>query len=68
MRVAVIGASGYTGMELMRILHRHPHAEIAAATSEQRAGQAVGEAFPALCGVVDATFESLDPGKARGPR
>lgn len=66
MRVAVIGASGYTGMELMRILHRHPRTEIAAATSEQRAGQQVGEAFPALRGVVNATFESLDPKKLIG--
>lgn len=61
MRVAVIGASGYTGMELMRILHRHPRAEIAAVTSQQRAGQTVGDAFPALRGVVDASFEPLDP-------
>ena len=42
MRVAVVGASGYTGLELLRILLRHPSAELAAVTSQQRAGRAVG--------------------------
>ncbi len=60
MKVAVIGASGYTGVELLRIVHRHPRLELAAATSEQRAGVEVGEAFPALRGIVDARFEALD--------
>ncbi len=62
MRVAVVGASGYTGLELLRILNRHPQAELVAVTSEQRAGQAVGDAFPSLRGLVDLRFESAaDP-------
>jgi N-acetyl-gamma-glutamyl-phosphate reductase len=61
MRVAVFGASGYTGLELLRILLRHPEAEIALVTSEQRAGQAVGEAFPALRGCLDLRFQASDP-------
>ncbi|MCH7645072.1 MAG: N-acetyl-gamma-glutamyl-phosphate reductase [Myxococcales bacterium] len=61
MRVAVIGASGYTGLELLRILLRHPEFEIAVATSEQRAGTRVGDAFPALRGLIDLDFESNDP-------
>ena len=60
MRVAVIGASGYTGLELLRILLRHPEFEIAVATSEQRAGTAVADAFPSLRGLLE-----LLP---RGPR
>ncbi len=60
MKIAVIGASGYTGLELMRILHRHPNCEVVAATSEQKAGQAVADAYPALRGVIDLSFESLD--------
>ena len=60
MRVAVIGASGYTGMELLRIIQRHPHLELVAVTSEQRAGEVVGEAFPALRGIVGLSFEPLD--------
>ena len=55
MRVAVVGASGYTGLELMRILLQHPHFEVVAATSEQRAGVPVGDAFPSLRGCRTAT-------------
>jgi len=61
MRAAVIGASGYTGLELLRILLRHPEFEIAVATSEQRAGTRVGDAFPALRGLIDLGFESNEP-------
>jgi len=61
MRVAVIGASGYTGLELLRILLRHPEFEIAVATSEQRAGTRVGDAFPSLRGLVELSFEPNDP-------
>jgi N-acetyl-gamma-glutamyl-phosphate reductase len=60
MRVAVFGASGYAGLELLRILLRHPHFELAVVTSEQRAGQPVGEAFPALRGLLDLVFEASD--------
>jgi N-acetyl-gamma-glutamyl-phosphate reductase len=66
MRVAVFGASGYTGLELLRILLRHPEFEIAVATSEQRAGQPVGEAFPALRGQLDLRFEASDPERIAG--
>jgi N-acetyl-gamma-glutamyl-phosphate reductase len=60
-RVAVFGASGYTGLELLRILLRHPEFEIVAVTSEQRAGQRVGEAFPALRGRLELAFEASVP-------
>lgn len=58
LRVGVIGASGYTGLELLRILLRHPQVELAAVTSEQRTGMGVGEAFPSLRGLLDLRFES----------
>ena len=60
MRVAIAGASGYTGLELIRLVGRHPQLELVAITSEQRAGKAAGEAFPGLRGGVDLAFESLD--------
>ncbi|HQL87685.1 MAG: N-acetyl-gamma-glutamyl-phosphate reductase [Lentisphaerae bacterium] len=44
--VAIVGASGYAGEELLRLLLRHPAAELTAATSRQYAGQAVGAVFP----------------------
>ena len=44
--VAVIGASGYSGEELVRLLLNHPHAELTAVTSRQYAGQTVAQVFP----------------------
>jgi N-acetyl-gamma-glutamyl-phosphate reductase len=66
MKVAVVGASGYTGLELLRILLRHPEFEIAAVTSEQRAGRDVGDVFPALRGRLDLRFEAVDPAALAG--
>ncbi len=45
-KIAVVGASGYTGQELMRILLRHPGVELVCATSRQYAGQKVSDLFP----------------------
>ncbi len=45
-RVAIIGASGYSGEELVRLLLGHPHAELVAVTSRQYAGQTVAQIFP----------------------
>jgi N-acetyl-gamma-glutamyl-phosphate reductase len=47
-KVAVMGASGYTGEELVRLLLRHPHAELAAVTSRQSAGKSLAEVFPRM--------------------
>jgi N-acetyl-gamma-glutamyl-phosphate reductase len=45
-RVAIIGASGYSGEELVRILLHHPHVELTAVTSRQSAGQTLAQVFP----------------------
>lgn len=47
-RAAVVGATGYAGAELVRLLCRHPGAEITVATSERDAGKALGEVHPSL--------------------
>ena len=44
-RVAIVGASGYSGEELVRLLLNHPHAELTAVTSRQYAGQTIAQAF-----------------------
>jgi N-acetyl-gamma-glutamyl-phosphate reductase len=44
--VAILGASGYTGAELLRLLLRHPRFEIVRLTADRRAGQAIGDVFP----------------------
>ena len=61
MRVAIVGASGYTGLELIRIVLRHPELELVAITSEQRDGLSAGDAFAGLRGLVELEFEKLDP-------
>ena len=48
MKVGIINVTGYAGMELARILHRHPEVEIVAATGRSLAGSALGDAFPHL--------------------
>src|SRR5713101_3231067 len=47
-RIAILGASGYTGAELLRILAHHPRAEIVAMTADRQAGKPIGAVFPHL--------------------
>src|SRR4051812_15027682 len=44
-KVAIVGASGYSGEELVRLLLSHPHVELTAVTSRQNAGQTVAQIF-----------------------
>jgi len=60
-KVAVLGASGYTGAELLRLLSGHPRVDIVAVTSEKSAGSAVSSVFPHLASVLPQTFEALAP-------
>jgi N-acetyl-gamma-glutamyl-phosphate reductase len=60
-RIAIAGASGYAGAELVRLAAAHPYFDIAAVTSEKSAGQPVASVFPSLTGVVQHTFEALAP-------
>ena len=59
--VGIVGATGYTGMELMRILLAHPGVELVLVTSRKRAGETVGEVMPYLKGVTDLVFAGFDP-------
>jgi N-acetyl-gamma-glutamyl-phosphate reductase len=59
MKVGIIGASGYTGQELVRILFSHPKVEITVATSERFAGSAIDEIFPSLKGLIDIRLSKL---------
>jgi N-acetyl-gamma-glutamyl-phosphate reductase len=52
---AVLGATGYVGGELLRLIAAHPLFELAAAVSESRAGEAVGDTFPHLAGALGDT-------------
>ena len=66
-RVAIIGASGYAGLELVRLLVRHPGCELTALTSREWAGKPFSRVFPALAGICDLPFAAPDP-EAIGPR
>ncbi len=62
MNAAIIGASGYSGEELVRLLSRHPNVQLAAVTSRSLAGQKVADVMPALRHAVgDLEFTSSDP-------
>ncbi len=62
-RVAVVGATGYTGAELIRYLARHPFVRLTAVTSEQSAGKALADVLPSVRGKVDLQLAAFDAGR-----
>ena len=73
MKVGILNVTGYAGVELARILARHPHAEIVAVTGRSEAGKPLGEVFPHLASLglpivpeivdsVDLVFSALPSG------
>ncbi|KAH7673540.1 N-acetyl-gamma-glutamyl-phosphate reductase protein [Dioscorea alata] len=67
-RVGVLGASGYTGSEIVRLLANHPHFGITLMTADRKAGQSIGSVFPHLItqdlpdmvAIKDADFSDVD--------
>jgi N-acetyl-gamma-glutamyl-phosphate reductase len=67
MKIAVVGAAGYAGGELLRLLLQHPHVTECVATSRSQAGKPIADVHPALAAVSDARFAGATPGEvARG--
>ena len=60
-RVAILGASGYTALELIKLLLRHPEVEISVATSRQEEGVPLSAVHPSLTGRIDLGIEHLAP-------
>ena len=58
-KVGIVGGTGYTGVELLRLLAQHPHVELHAITSRGDAGTAVADMFPSLRGRIGLRF--VDP-------
>ena len=58
--VAVIGASGYVGAELVRLLVRHPHVTLRGLYAHRHAGHEVAKDFPQFAGVLQAKYEAFD--------
>jgi N-acetyl-gamma-glutamyl-phosphate reductase len=59
-RIGIVGGTGYTGVELLRILATHPEAQLAAITSRKEAGMPVAQMYPSLRGRVDLAFSTPD--------
>ena len=55
-KVGIVGGTGYTGVELLRLLAQHPHVELKAITSRKEAGMPVSDMFPSLRGRVQLAF------------
>lgn len=60
-RVAIYGASGYTGLELLKLLARHPHVEVTTLTTRQENGPHIREVHPSLGSTFDLKLENLTP-------
>ena len=60
-RAAIVGGTGYTGVELLRLLAEHPAAEAVCITSRQEAGTRVDELFSSLRGSYELSFTEPDP-------
>jgi N-acetyl-gamma-glutamyl-phosphate reductase len=64
-KTAILGGTGYTAVELIKILLRHPQAEIAAVTSRQEEGTRVSDSHPSLMGRCDLAFEKFDAARLK---
>ena len=64
MKVAVVGAAGYAGGELLRLLLGHPDVKECVAVSRSQAGKALGDVHPGLAGITDLTFSGSEPAQA----
>jgi len=60
LKVAIAGASGYTGAELLRLLWSHPRIQVTHATADRYAGQVISRTFPSLQGYFDGCFTTVD--------
>ncbi len=68
LRVAVVGAAGYAGGELLRLLLQHPHVGEVLATSRSQAGKPIADVHPGLAPLTEARFSGFSPGEAADGR
>ena len=57
-KVGIVGGTGYTGVELLRLLAAHPQVELTAITSRKEDGMPVADMFPSLRGFVKLAFSA----------
>lgn len=61
--VGIVGATGYTGVELLRLLTTHPNTKVTTVTSRSENGKIVSDHFPSLRGIYTLTFQSPEDAK-----
>ncbi|MFK8022433.1 MAG: N-acetyl-gamma-glutamyl-phosphate reductase, partial [Ilumatobacter sp.] len=67
LRVAIVGASGFTGAELLRLVAGHPNLDLVLATGDSMAGRRAADLYPSLAiAYPDLTFTSFDPAAIAG--
>lgn len=59
-KVSILGATGYAGAELVKLILQHPNATLTHITSESHTGQALADVYPHMRGITDLTLESMD--------
>ena len=60
LKIGIVGGTGYTGVELLRLLAQHPAVQLTAVTSRSEAGQPVADLYPNLRGHLDIRFSEPD--------
>ena len=65
-KAGIIGGSGYTGVELLRIFHQHPDAEVIAISSRALPGKKVAEVFPSMAGLSELIYSLPDDKSLHG--
>ena len=71
LRIGIVGAAGYTGAELVRLIHAHPRLDLVYVAARDRAGQTLAQAVPSTAGVAklgDLVLEPFDPADVSGIR
>jgi len=59
-RAAVVGSTGYGGVDLLRLLRRHPHVEVTSVISSSSAGQDISGGYPHLADIYEGTLDPVD--------
>ncbi|MDI6799389.1 MAG: N-acetyl-gamma-glutamyl-phosphate reductase [Actinomycetota bacterium] len=65
LRIGIVGASGYTGSELMRLLINHPKVEVSYVTANRHIGTKVADLNKGLYGLIGLSFEEFDPRRVK---
>jgi len=65
-KVAILGASGYTGSDLLRLLLIHPNVEVTYLTADKHSGKLISDVFPNLRDLIDLELQPLDPNSIPG--